>query len=90
MSVTHSAVVVLFDPATGDIVHGHYCEADSSADLPDKDALEKSAREHAKRHEKKGVDSAKAHVLHVDSGAFQMNRRYRVDLQTKKLVEVQQ
>ena len=65
MATTHSAIVVLYDPATGNIIHGHYCEADSSADLPDKAMLEQSAMEYAKRHAKKGVDPSKGQFLHV-------------------------
>lgn len=88
MPTTHQAVVVLYDPSTGDIIHGHYCEADSKADLPSKEALEKSAIEYAGRHHKKGIDPTKAHVLHVDPSSFRMNRQYRVDPKLKKLIEV--
>ncbi len=41
MPTTHRAVVVLYDPVTGIIIHGHYFEADSSDELPTKEALEK-------------------------------------------------
>jgi hypothetical protein len=88
MSTAHSAIVVLYDPATGEIVHGHYCEADSSADLPGKEALEKAAMEAARHHQKKGgFDLSKAHLLHVDPASFQMTRKYRVDPKLKKLAE---
>lgn len=87
MATTHRAIAVLYDPATGDIIHGHYCEADSSADLPGREALEQAAMESAKRHAKKGVDPSKAHVLSVDPASFRMNHKYRVDPKLKKLVD---
>ena len=87
MPTTHSAIVVLYDPVTGDIIHGHYCEADSSAELPSNEMLEKTAIESARRHAKKGVDPSKAHVLHVDPGSFQMDHKYRVDPKLKKLID---
>jgi hypothetical protein len=88
MPTPHHAVVVLYDPATGNIIHGHYCEADSSAELPSNEALEKSAIEYAGRHARKGIDPTRAHVLHVDPKSFQMNHKYRVDAKLKKLIEV--
>ena len=87
MATTHSAIVVLYDPATGGIIHGHYCEADSSADLPDKATLERSAMEYAKRHAKKGVDPTKGQFLHVDPSSFRMAQKHRVDVNLKKLVD---
>jgi hypothetical protein len=81
------AVVVLYDPATGNIVHGHYCEADGGVEFPSREALEKTALEYARRHAKKGVDVTKASFLHVDPKAFEMDRKYRVDPALKKLVE---
>ncbi|HYU34805.1 MAG TPA: hypothetical protein VEW48_21865 [Thermoanaerobaculia bacterium] len=86
-ATTQHAVVVLFDPATGTIVHGHYCEADAGVELPSREALEKTALEYARRHAKKGVDLSKAKALHVDPKTFQMDRKYRVDPKLKKLVE---
>jgi len=86
-SATHHAVVVLYDPKTGDIVHGHYCEADAEADLPSAKELEKTALESAKRHARKGVNLTKAKVLHADPKSFQLGRQYRVDPKLKKLVE---
>lgn len=88
MPATHHAVVVLYDPETGDIVHGHYCEADSNDELPDKSELETAAREYARRHARRGVDSAKAQALHVEPASFRMNQKYRVDPQLRKLVEL--
>jgi hypothetical protein len=86
-TTTQQAVVVLYDPATGNIVHGHYCEADAGVEFPSREALEKTALEYAKRHAKKGADLTKASVLHVDPKALQMDRKYRVDPALKKLVE---
>jgi hypothetical protein len=86
-ATTQHAVVVLYDPATGNIVHGHYCEADAGVELPSREELEKTALEYAKRHAKKGVDLPKAKVLHIDPKEFQMGRKYRVDPKLKKLVE---
>jgi len=87
MDTTHRAIAVIYDPATGDIVHGHYCEADSNEDLPNKEALEQAALEYAKRHAKKGVDLSKARVLSVDAASFRMNHKYRVDPKLKKLID---
>ena len=87
MANVYKAVVVLYDPATGDIVHGHYCEAESQSDLPNKAELERTALERAKRHAKPGTQLARAQVLHVDPAGFEMNRLYRVDPKAKTLVE---
>jgi hypothetical protein len=86
-TTTQQAVVVLYDPATGSIVHGHYCEADAGSEFPSREELEKTALEFARRHARKGVDVARAAILHVDPKALQMDRKYRVNPALKQLVE---
>jgi hypothetical protein len=83
---SHRAIVLLYD-ATGNVVHGHCRETDPGAEPPSKEALEKEALEHARRHAKKGVDLSKASVLHVKAAMLRMDRKYRVDVALKKLVE---
>jgi hypothetical protein len=82
------AIVVLYDPVSGDIVHGHYCEVDPGMELPSREELEKQALDHAQTHLKPGgFDPAKASILHVDPGTFRMDRAYRVDPKAKLLIE---
>ena len=83
----YRAIVLLYD-ATGNVVHGHCRETDPGVEPPTKEALEKEALEHARHHAKKGIDLSKASVFHVEAGMLRMDRRYRVDVALKKLVEV--
>ena len=85
MAVRRSTVV-LYDPATGDIVHGHTCEFDDSEVTPAADELEKEAREHADRHVKDKVKLKNAALLHAGESEIHSNRRHRVDVKLKKLV----
>ena len=53
-----------------------------------REELEQRAFELARTHRKKGgFDPGQASALHVNPDTVQMDRRYSVDLKTKKLVE---
>jgi len=84
---SHRAIVLLYD-ATGNVVHGHCRETDPGVKPPSKEELEKEALEHARHHAKKGIDLSKASVLHIEAAMLRMDRKYRVDVALKKLVEV--
>jgi hypothetical protein len=83
------AIVILYDPDSGNVVHGHCCEVDPGIELPTREELEKCALDQARTYQEKGgLDSRKACVLHADPVTFHMYRHYRVDLKTKNLIEV--
>ena len=82
----HRAFVLLYD-ATGNVVHGHCRETDPGGEPLSKEALEKEALEHARHRAKKGTDLSKVSMFHVEPGMLRMDRRYRVDVALKKLVE---
>lgn len=84
-----TAVVVLFDTTTGEIVHGHCHEAGEGAELPSPEELEKEAMEHVQRHARRGAafDAKKSAFLHLNLSDFRTDRLYKVDIQTHKLVE---
>ena len=84
---SHRAIVLLYD-ATGNVVHGHCRETDPGVEPPTNEELEIEALEHARRHAKKGIDLSKASILHVETGTLRMDRKYRVEVALKKLVEV--
>lgn len=89
-TAVRSAILVFYEPDTGEIVHGHYCEVPADAEMPGREALEKQALEHAQRHARKDrpFDPGKLAILHVDPRDFRMDRLYRVNRQKQKLVEI--
>lgn len=85
------AMVLLYDPFTGAIVHVHYAAADSGAELPGRQAMERQAVAHAKQSGgtvRKGVALDKLPRLHVDPCAFSPDRAYRIDVRTRTLVSI--
>jgi hypothetical protein len=81
-------IVVLYDPATGEIVHLHYYAVDPDAELPAPETLERTAYEHAARHGRKFHRDRRVSVLHVDPQNFRMGAAlYKVDLEKRVLVE---
>jgi hypothetical protein len=90
MATEKAAIVLLYDPTDGTIVHGHYYEVDEGGELPGRADLEKSAREHAtrefdRRERKVSVDSLAA--LHVEPAKYRMRTAYRVDPKKRVLLE---
>jgi hypothetical protein len=93
MTNENSAIVLLYDPTNGTILHGLSYEIDNDGgELPDRDSLERSAREHgerelARREVPTPVDSLAA--LHVDPVDFDFRRTYRVDPESRTLIEIE-
>lgn len=85
-----AAIVLFYEPSTGDVVHGHYHEVEPGSDLPDRTALEKLATEHARRYanKRKHLDLDKLLIHHVDARNFHMDRMYKVDTKTNHLLEI--
>ena len=85
-----AAVVLFYEPSTGDIVHGHYHEVEPGSELPDRAALAKLATEHAKQYanRRKPFNVDKLQIHHVDAHDFHMDRLYKVDTKAGRLVEV--
>jgi hypothetical protein len=88
--VERVAIVLLYDPVSGAIVHAHYAAADPGSELPGRQALERQAVEHAKRRGAKrhGVAVEKLRRLHVAPREFRADRAYKVDVRTRSLVAV--
>lgn len=90
-AVERAAIVLLYDPVTGAIVHAHYAGADPGAELPGRQALERQAIEYAKKWRgarRQGVAVEKLPRLHVDPRAFRADRAYKVDVRKRTLVAV--
>lgn len=85
-----AAVVLFYDPSTGEVVHGHYHEGEPGSELPDLATLEALAIEHARLYSRrrKGFDVDKLSIHHVDASNFHMDRVYKVDTKTKRLLDV--
>ena len=84
------SIVLFYDPATGDVVHGHYHQEEAGSPAIAKDALEALAIEQARTHAapRKGFDVAKLRLLHTDPKTFRLEAKYKVDLKTQKLTVV--
>jgi hypothetical protein len=83
------AVVLLYDPASGRIVHGLVYEVDPGGKLPSQAELEQSAHEAAALHAKP-ADRAllpKLTALHADPRSFDLRKAYRVDPAKRVLVD---
>jgi hypothetical protein len=87
-SVAHSAIVLLYDPADGRIVHGHYVEVEGGDKLPDAAALERSAREAAALHASDATKALlpKLAALHTEPKGMDMRRAWKVDTAKRVLV----
>jgi hypothetical protein len=85
-----AAIVLFYEPSSGEIVHGHYHEVEHGSALPDRAALVKLATENAKRfaNRRKPFDVDKLQILHVDASDFHFDRRYKVDTKAGRLVEI--
>ena len=85
-----AAIVLFYDPSTGEVVHGHYHEVEPGSDLPDRDSLEKLAREHVNLfgNKRRQLDLNRLSIHYVDTRDFHMDRIYSVDTATKRLVEI--
>jgi len=86
----HVAIVALYDPASGEILHWHYCSADDASELPTPHVLESEALDHAMRHaaEEKRKKLSEASFLHVDRQNLKSRGPFKVDMQTRGLVEL--
>ena len=85
------AIVLLYNPADGRIVHGYYYEVDPGGKLPDHATLEKSAHEAAALHARAADRPLlpKLTALHADAKTFDLRKAYRVDPAKRVLVPAQ-
>ena len=86
----HLAIVALYDPASGDILHWHYFCADDAAQLPSPEALEREAAVHVMRHAPAEMRAKleKASFIHVDRQAVKGRGPFKVDTPTRTLIEL--
>jgi hypothetical protein len=77
-----STVVVLYDGATGAVLHGVTVSADEGADMPSAAEAERMARECAEI----GEGIVKAAALHVANQDFDRNAALKVDVKGRKLM----
>jgi hypothetical protein len=84
------SIVLFYDPATGDVVHGHYHQEEAGSPAIAKEALETLALDHARTFAapRKGFEVAKLRLLHADPKTFRLEAKYKVDLKTQKLAVV--
>lgn len=82
------AMVILYHPVTGALVHVHSVWAEGDAALPARTALEREAVANAERHAARhgGVAVSSLPRLHVDPRGFDAARAYRVDVRKRALV----
>lgn len=84
------SIVLLYEPATGKVVHGHYHQDEAGSPPITREALEALAIEHARMYAaaRQHFDAGKLHLVHADPKTFRLEAKYRVDLKSQKLVEV--
>lgn len=75
---------VLFEPASGVIVHTHRVTTFPGGRKIDNAEMEKRIRERAAS---RGRDVHKLSILHVEPKSYKLGAQYQVDVKTKKLVE---
>jgi|SRR5271166_3562722 len=79
---------VIYDRATGEIVHIHYVVILPKAEVPDEDHLDAEAVSQASRFSKR--PGAGLQALKVEASEFQASVRYRVNLETRKLQPIEE
>lgn len=86
--IERAAIVLLYHPVTGAIVHVHYATADPGSDLPGRPALEREAVEYAKRRRGRrgGIAVEKLARFHTDPRRFRADRAYTIDVRKRSLV----
>jgi hypothetical protein len=78
---------VLYDPATGHIVHTHRVTTLRGGRKVDEAEMERRTRERAAS---RGRDVRELPLLHVDRKSYKLGALYQVDVRTKTLVETAQ
>ena len=83
-----TAIVLLYDPSDGRIVHGLHYEVDPGGKLPDQATLEQAAHEAAAVHARDADKPLlpKLAALHADPKTFDLRRSYKVDPAKRVLV----
>jgi hypothetical protein len=85
LGVEKESVVVVHDPATGEIAHVHYVITAKGGKHPDKDTLEKDAMEQFTRLKPKVTK--KMALFHAEPAHFKPGALYKVDTKMRALVE---
>jgi hypothetical protein len=80
----HESMVIVYDPATGEIKHTHRHSVSHGGQPPGEEALGAAALKFASQA---GHDVAKASILHVDPRSLKPDAQYKVDTQKRVLVE---
>lgn len=86
IAVEHWSMVVVYERATGRIVHRHQSVTFKGAQPPDRETLERAAVEFASPNSKQAAKGWAA--LHVDPRSLKEEAEYKVDPRKKVLVEV--
>ena len=84
------AIVLLYNPGDGRIVHGLVYEVDAGGKLPSQAELEKSAHEAAALHARAADRPLlpKLTALHADAKTFNLRKAYKVDPSKRVLIDV--
>ena len=80
----HESMAIVYDPATGNIIHTHCHSVSHGGKPPSKEAFETAAVRFASEA---GHDVKNTAVLHVDSRSMKSDTHYKVDTQKRALVE---
>jgi hypothetical protein len=80
----HDSMAIVYDPATGQIIHTHRHSVSHGGKPPSEEALGAAAVKFASEA---GHDVTKAAVLHVDPQGMKSDTHYKVDTQKRALVE---
>jgi hypothetical protein len=78
------SMVMVYDAATGEILHVHRVVSDASAAHPDDAAVERQALAHAAKRRK--PLPARLEVLHVPFESLRPRTTYKVDVQKRALI----
>jgi hypothetical protein len=84
------SIVLLYEPSTGEVVHGHYHQDEAGSPPIAKQELETLAIEHARMFaaSRRHFDVSKLRLVHADPTMFRLEAKNKVDLKTQKLVEM--
>jgi hypothetical protein len=83
-SPEHERLCVLYDPATGRIVHTHRVMTMPGGRRVDEEEMERRTRERARS---RGRDIKGLALLHIDPKTHRQDAFYKVDVEAKTLVE---
>jgi hypothetical protein len=86
MEVANHSTVVVYDHATGRIVHVHHCATAKGGKHPDRQTIERDALAHLAAAQPELT--AKTAVLHVPLANLKSDRLYKVNTEKQELEEL--